>query len=224
MFTFINVFWAEVSLSKVLIKQMFSLSSGSDLTSAWCINWGSSWASALCFRLRDIGSVEVSTYSRGVSVPLFIDGLVWMLVVEEVTDCVPVLWRGWLVWVPDWSCGVLKTRFSWCKSPFFRGILDGALIASIFPLSSFISSLRELSSISHVHLTSVNWRTDPFSVVLWGFLLRFGRNGVNFNIKITWSYGFGFDRTFNLMFLTPRHSAELILLTNHSIKLSFHSN
>ena len=77
---------------------------------------------------------------------------------------------------------------------------------------------------SHVHLTSVNWRTDPFSVVLWGFLLRFGRNGVNFNIKITCSYGFGFDRTFNFMFLTPRHSAELILLTNHSIKLSFHSN
>ena len=77
---------------------------------------------------------------------------------------------------------------------------------------------------SPVHLTSVNLRTDPFSVVLWGFLLRFGRNGVNFNIKITSSYGNGFDRTFNFTFLTQRHSAELILLTNLSIKLSFHSN
>ena len=77
---------------------------------------------------------------------------------------------------------------------------------------------------SPVHLTGVNLRTDSFSVVLWGFLLRFGRNGVNFNIKITSSYGNGFDRTFNFTFLTPRHSAELILLTNLSIKLSFHSN
>ena len=78
------------------------------------------------------------------------------------------------------------------------------------PLKWSVAGLYELLS-SPVHLTSVNLRTDPFSVVLWGFLLRFGRNGVNFNIKITSSYGNGFDRTFNFTFLTPRHSAEFIV-------------